>query len=149
MGTNNIQNRILHITIDAIPLERWYKKKPSIKHLKCFGCNIYLERKGTNHWAKKRYFVGYRYNSSNYRIWLPDDDTIMESMSKKGIFGSFRYNSSSNRIWLPGDDTIMESNCDTFQEHLMARQTRNPQHKTSNFNDELSFSGPNLRDILL
>ena len=41
MAINYVRNRILHTTIDAIPFERWYKRKPSIKHLKRFGCVAY------------------------------------------------------------------------------------------------------------
>lgn len=44
MATNYIRNRILHTGIEAVPFERWYGTKPSIRHLKRYGCVAYVHQ---------------------------------------------------------------------------------------------------------
>ena len=52
--------------IDKIPQEVWTGKKPSIKHLKFFGCDAYVhvpkeKRSKLDNKAEKCIFIGYRW----------------------------------------------------------------------------------------
>lgn len=44
MTTNYIRNRILHTSIESIPFQSWYGTKPSIRHLKRYGCVAYAHQ---------------------------------------------------------------------------------------------------------
>ena len=62
--------------IDKTPQEVWTGKKPSIKHLKSFGCDAYVhvpkeKRSKLDNNAKKCIFPGYKYCMKRYKIWNP------------------------------------------------------------------------------
>ncbi|UYV81244.1 hypothetical protein LAZ67_20000445 [Cordylochernes scorpioides] len=54
----------------------WYKRKPSILHLKTFGCNAYVHipkdnRKKLDKKSIRTFFVEYTETNKNYRMWDP------------------------------------------------------------------------------
>ena len=60
--------------IDKNSQEVWIGKKPSIKHLKVFGCDAYVhvpkgKRTKLDNKAKKCIFIGYKYGMKGYKIW--------------------------------------------------------------------------------
>ena len=62
--------------IDKTPQEVWNGKKPSIKHLKVFGCDAYVhvpKEKGSklHNKAEKCIFIGYKYGMKGHKIWNP------------------------------------------------------------------------------
>ncbi|UYV66529.1 hypothetical protein LAZ67_4001965 [Cordylochernes scorpioides] len=61
---------------NSTPYEIWYKRKPSILHLKTFGCNAYVHipkdnRKKLDKKSIRTFFVGYTETNKNYRMWDP------------------------------------------------------------------------------
>ncbi|UYV60538.1 K02A2.6-like [Cordylochernes scorpioides] len=61
---------------NSTPYEIWYKRKPSILHLKTFGCNAYVHipkdnRKKLDKMSIRTFFVGYTETNKNYRMWDP------------------------------------------------------------------------------
>ena len=62
--------------IDKTPQEVWTGKKPSIKHLKVFGCDDYVhvpkeKRSKLDNKAEKCIFIGYKYGMEGYKLWNP------------------------------------------------------------------------------
>ena len=56
------------------PFEKWFERKPEIKHLRIYGSEAYLnipkeKRKKFDEKSRKLIFVGYDGESSNYRLW--------------------------------------------------------------------------------
>ncbi|UYV63270.1 K02A2.6-like, partial [Cordylochernes scorpioides] len=61
---------------NSTPYEIWYKRKPSILHLKTFECNAYVHipkdnRKKLDKKSIRTFFVGYTETNKNYRMWDP------------------------------------------------------------------------------
>ena len=66
---------------DKTPFEAWYGKKPSVKHLKVFGCAAYShvakdERKKLDPKAKKCSFLGYAAQRKGYRLYDTEKSSI-------------------------------------------------------------------------
>ena len=62
--------------LDKTPQEVWTGKKPSIKHLKFFGCDAYVhvpkeKRSKLDNKAEKCIFIGYKDGMKGYKIWNP------------------------------------------------------------------------------
>jgi hypothetical protein len=62
---------------DKTPLEVWNGKKPSLSHLKVFGCEAYVHVPKKNmseldKKAEKFIFIGYKYGLKGYKIWNPE-----------------------------------------------------------------------------
>ncbi|CAK9820237.1 Retrovirus-related Pol polyprotein from transposon TNT 1-94 [Anthophora quadrimaculata] len=71
------------------PFEKWFKRKPAIKHLKVFGSAAYLNvpkerRQKFDPKSKQVIFVGYDGESTNYRLW--DNDLKKISISSDVTF---------------------------------------------------------------
>ncbi|UYV73992.1 hypothetical protein LAZ67_11001747 [Cordylochernes scorpioides] len=67
---------ITKVLENSTPYEIWYKRKPSILHLKTFGCNAYVHipkdnRKKLDKKSIRTFFVGYTETNKNYRMWDP------------------------------------------------------------------------------
>ncbi|UYV63781.1 hypothetical protein LAZ67_2005600 [Cordylochernes scorpioides] len=61
---------------NSTPYEIWYKRKPSILHLKTFGCNAYVHtpkdnRKKLDKKSIRTFFVGYTETNKKYIMWDP------------------------------------------------------------------------------
>ena len=59
--------------IDKTPQEVWNGKKPSVKHLKFFGCDAYVhvpkeKRSKLNNKYEKCSFIGYKDDMKGYKI---------------------------------------------------------------------------------
>lgn len=100
MATNYIRNRVLHLGINAIRFQRWYVTKPSVRHLKRYGCIAYVhqpkvKRSKFQPRAQRGIFVGYGLESSGYRIYFPNEKVIVES--KHVTFDEAQLGKSSSR----------------------------------------------------
>ena len=61
---------------DKTPHEVWTGKKPSLTHLKVFGCEAYVHvpkeyKSKLDKKAKKCIFIGYKYGLKCYKFWNP------------------------------------------------------------------------------
>jgi len=71
-----VQNRSPHRLLkNMTPKEAFSRKKPSVEHLRIFGCPIYIhvpkdKRKKLEPLRKKGIFVGYNESSNAYRIYV-------------------------------------------------------------------------------
>lgn len=66
------------------PFEAWYNQKPSVSHLKVFGCIAYClknaqSRKKLDQKSDKCIFIGYCSRSKAYRLYNPDTQKIITS----------------------------------------------------------------------
>ena len=76
------------------PHEMWYGKKPSLKHLRVFGCEAYVhvpkdKRTKLDYKVRKCIFVGYGDGIKGYKCWNPESqktvysrDVIFREVSK-------------------------------------------------------------------
>jgi hypothetical protein len=116
-----IQNRSPHrILKNMTPEEAFSRKKPSVEHLRIFGCPVYIhvpkdKRKKLEPSGKKGIFVGYSDTSKAYRIYVPGqqkieisrDITFDEKISfKKSIEDSMDSNDEEEH-----EDPKEESTC--------------------------------------
>jgi hypothetical protein len=61
---------------DKTPQEVWTGKRPSLTHLKVFGCEAYVHvpkenRSKIDKKVGKCIFIGYKYGLKGYKIWNP------------------------------------------------------------------------------
>jgi hypothetical protein len=68
-------NRLSSLVLDVkTPQEVWTDKKPSLTHLKVFGCDAYIHVPKENmskldKKAKKCIFIGYKDGLKGYKLW--------------------------------------------------------------------------------
>jgi hypothetical protein len=61
---------------EKTPQEVWTGKKPSLTHLKVFGCDAYVHvpkenRSKLDKKDEKCIFIGYKYGLKGYKLWNP------------------------------------------------------------------------------
>ena len=66
------------------PQEVWAGKKPSLTHLKVFGCEAYVHvpkenRSKLDKKAKKCIFIGYKDGLKGYKLWNPETKKVVYS----------------------------------------------------------------------
>lgn len=81
-----VWNRICHGNQKQTPFQLFGGNQPSVKHLKTFGTPVYLGipkqlRKKLDMRTKKGIMVGYAQRTRGYRIWLPNERKIVESIN--------------------------------------------------------------------
>jgi hypothetical protein len=69
---------------DKTPHEVWYGKKPSLQHLRVFGCDAYVHvpkenRSKPDKKAEKCIFIGYKDGVKGYKLWNPETKKIVYS----------------------------------------------------------------------
>ncbi|GFT97026.1 retrovirus-related Pol polyprotein from transposon TNT 1-94 [Trichonephila clavipes] len=77
-------NHICHKNQTKTPFELYCGKKPSVNHLKTFGCKAYVGvpkqlRNKLNMKAKKGIMVGYAMQTKGYRVWIPEEEKVIET----------------------------------------------------------------------
>ncbi|GFX24988.1 retrovirus-related Pol polyprotein from transposon TNT 1-94 [Trichonephila clavipes] len=98
-------NRICHKDSKKTPFEKYSGRKPSVLHLIPFGCLAYAGvpkqiRKKFDMRAKMGIMMGYAQRTKGYRIWLIDENKLVETINvrfdenKRGI--NFRQKVNSN-----------------------------------------------------
>jgi hypothetical protein len=61
---------------DKTPHEVWTSKKPSLEHLRVFGCDSYVHvpkenRSKLDNKFENCIFIGYKYGVKGYKLWKP------------------------------------------------------------------------------
>src|SRR5579859_6935756 len=86
-----LKNRLPHSSLrgDITPHEMWFGTKPSLSHLRVFGCAAHAHipeecRKKygdgkVNHRSVHTYFVGYDKSDSIHKIWYPSNNSIIRA----------------------------------------------------------------------
>jgi len=69
-----VRNRLPVCPLNVSPHEKWYGKKPSVKHMRVFGCVAYAlkpdgERKKMTAKSEKMRFIGYPFGTKGYRLY--------------------------------------------------------------------------------
>jgi hypothetical protein len=69
---------------DKTPQEVWVGKKPSLTHLKVFGCEAYVHVPKENMRkldmkAEKCIFIGYKDGLKGYKLWNPETKKVVYS----------------------------------------------------------------------
>lgn len=121
------------------PHELWFKRKPTINHLRCFGSEVFshVPKEKRRKWDSKAIrgiFVGYCDNTKGYRVWFPDQQKIgisrdivfredemnrqPESTSNDGNFAIFQPESKSLSIDQPSNRTVNYLDSQTFDESI-------------------------------
>jgi hypothetical protein len=72
------------VLVDMTPYEVWSGKKPSVSHLKVFGCDAFvhapkLKRSKLDKKAIKCIFIGYKEGVKGYKLWDPASRKTMYS----------------------------------------------------------------------
>ncbi|GFU73031.1 retrovirus-related Pol polyprotein from transposon TNT 1-94 [Trichonephila clavipes] len=79
-------NRICHKDSNKTPFEKYSGRKPSVLHLKPFGCLAYAGvpkqiRKKFDMRVKIGIMMGYAQRTKGYRIWLIDENKLVETIN--------------------------------------------------------------------
>ena len=69
---------------DKTPHEVWTGKKPSLSHLRVFGCDAYVhvpkeKRTKLDNKYERGIFIGYKDGLKGYKIWNPETRKVMYS----------------------------------------------------------------------
>ena len=112
---------------DKTPFEAWYGKKPSVEHLKVFGCIAYShvakdERKKLDPKAKKCIFLGYTAQSKGYCLY--DSEKLSVIFSRDIVF-----NESSTGIETEQEEKRLIQ-VETFPEEESEREENSDQDRT-------------------
>ncbi|GFV11089.1 retrovirus-related Pol polyprotein from transposon TNT 1-94 [Trichonephila clavipes] len=147
-------NQICHKDSNKTPFEKYSGRKPSILHLIPFGCLAYAGvpkqiRKKFNMRAKMGIMMGYAQRTKGYRIWLIDENKLVETINvrfdenKRGI--NFRQKVNSNlgyNLNLPDyyDD---EDDFDRVKDSLTSRLVSKTSTETPSTSEKPDVSSDN------
>ncbi|GFW78994.1 retrovirus-related Pol polyprotein from transposon RE1 [Trichonephila clavipes] len=147
-------NRICHKDSNKTPFEKYSGRKPSVLHLKPFGCLAYAGvpkqiRKKFDMRAKMGIMMGYAQRTKGYRIWLINENKLVETINvrfdenKRGI--NFRQKVNSNlgyNLNLPDyyDD---EDDFDRVKDSLTSRSVSKTSTEMPSTSEKLSVSSDN------
>jgi hypothetical protein len=72
------------VLLEKTPQEVWIGKKPSLTHLKVFGCEAYVHVPKENKIkldknVEKCIFIGYKYGLKGYKLWNPKNNKVVYS----------------------------------------------------------------------
>ncbi|UYV79312.1 hypothetical protein LAZ67_17002102 [Cordylochernes scorpioides] len=115
---NYLHNRIPSKATDKTPFELWTNRKPSLKHLKRFGCKAFayipkIKRNKLDSKVIEGIFLGYDDRSKGYRI-LHDTDNITISRSVKFIEKENGFHHASTKTTSP---QVLSTDL-TFSNHI-------------------------------
>lgn len=100
-----LRNRSATSALDDItPYEKWFSKKPSVKHLKIFGCKaVMLDKKPGRSKLKPKgldcYMVGYSSESKAYRVYIPDQRVVTKTRDIRFLENSTKADSVEIEIY--------------------------------------------------
>ena len=82
------KNRICHKFKSLTPNELYSGRKPSVAHLRTFGCQVFVgkpkqKRGKLDMRAQEGIMVGYALTTRGYRIWLLDEAKVIETSNVK------------------------------------------------------------------
>ncbi|KAM1818379.1 hypothetical protein ACFX11_000180 [Malus domestica] len=85
-------NREPSKSVSQTPYEIWHGRKPSLKHIKIWGCEAYVKKlKATKLEARsvRCYFVGYPKETMGYEFYHPDDQKVFVARTAKFLEDEF------------------------------------------------------------
>jgi hypothetical protein len=99
-----VLNRTLSRTLPRTPFESWFQRKPSLSHLRTFGCPAYIyvekhTRMKLDSKSRPGIFMGYAAESKAYWIWDTTKDKIV--ISRDVIFHESHVSCSFSPIPAP------------------------------------------------
>lgn len=130
-------------TVNSTPYEKWFGTKPSISHLRTFGCEVYVNiekqfRDKLNSKSKRMVFVGYTEKTNTYRLWNDKERKVV--ISREVLFNEIDTHSrdcaikNKSAIALDMDEeliqiyeepnTIEDIHNDTIEDISFAQQDR-------------------------
>ncbi|UYV80677.1 hypothetical protein LAZ67_19001352, partial [Cordylochernes scorpioides] len=133
---NYLHNRIPSKATDKTPFELWTNRKPSLKHLKRFGCKAFayipkIKRNKLDSKVIEGIFLGYDDRSKGYRI-LHDTDNITISRSVKFIEKENGFHLASTKTTSP---QVLSTDL-TFSNHIgNAEESQEPGTQSENLED--------------
>ncbi|GBO46055.1 Retrovirus-related Pol polyprotein from transposon TNT 1-94 [Araneus ventricosus] len=86
MCFTNVWNRVCHRHEKKTPFELFGGRKPSVKHFRIFGITAYVgipkqTRSKLQMRSKKGIMVGYALQMRGYRIWIPSERRVVETIN--------------------------------------------------------------------
>ncbi|KAM2549652.1 hypothetical protein TB1_013993 [Malus domestica] len=85
-------NRVPSKSVPQTPYEIWHGRKPSLKHVKIWGCEAYVKKlEATKLEARsvRCYFVGYPKETMGYEFYHPDDQKVFVARTAKFLEDEF------------------------------------------------------------
>ncbi|GFX65293.1 retrovirus-related Pol polyprotein from transposon TNT 1-94 [Trichonephila clavipes] len=145
-------NRICHKDSNKTPFEKYSGRKPSVLHLKPFGCLAYAGvpkqiRKKFDMRAKMGIMMGYAQRTKGYRIWLIDENKLVETINvrfdenKRGI--NFRQKSNSNLGYNLNLPDYYEDEDDRVKDSLTSRLVLKTSTETRSTSENPDVSSDN------
>lgn len=139
-------NRMCHKNQSKTPFELYGGFKPSIRHLKPFGAIAYIgiprqNRDKLEAKAKKGVLIGYAFKTKGYRLWIPESDSIVESINvsfnEDMFYKSLQQAQSSGAVlgtlnWFPYSQTEnSDSDSDEIvEEKVCTERTTDESHES-------------------
>ncbi|GKD67765.1 retrotransposon protein, putative, ty1-copia subclass [Tanacetum coccineum] len=83
----HILNLVPTKKVSKTPFETWKGKGPSLRHIKIWGCEVYVRRKAQDKLearSEKCLFVGYPEESFGYLFYKPKDNVVF--VAQRGVF---------------------------------------------------------------
>ncbi|KAM1034590.1 hypothetical protein ACFX2A_038850 [Malus domestica] len=68
-------NRVPSKSVSQTPYEIWHGRKPSLNHIKIWGCEAYVKKLEVR--SVRCYFVGYPRETMGYEFYHPDDQKVL------------------------------------------------------------------------
>ena len=99
-----VRNRIPVCPLHVAPHEKWYGNKPSVKHMRVFGCIAYAlkpspERKKMRVKSEKMRFIGYPFGTKGYRLY--DKKNIVLLFAVMLYLMKLILASKNRLLWIP------------------------------------------------
>ncbi|KAM1772047.1 hypothetical protein ACFX11_046791 [Malus domestica] len=85
-------NKVPSKSVSQTPYEIWHERKPSLKHIKIWGCEAYVKKlEATKLEARsvRCYFVGYPKETMGYEFYHPDDQKVFVARTAKFLEDEF------------------------------------------------------------
>ncbi|KAM1936807.1 hypothetical protein ACFX15_014034 [Malus domestica] len=85
-------NRVPSKSVSQTPYEIWHGRKPSLNHVKIWGCEAYVKKlEATKLEARsvRCYFVGYPRETMGYEFYHPDDQKVFVARTAKFLKDEF------------------------------------------------------------
>ncbi|UYV60584.1 hypothetical protein LAZ67_1001594 [Cordylochernes scorpioides] len=133
---NYLHNRIPSKATDKTPFELWTNRKPSLKHLKRFGCKAFayipkIKRNNLDSKVIEGIFLGYDDRSKGYRI-LHDTDNITISRSVKFIEKENGFHHTSTKTTSP---QVLSTDLTSSNHIGNAEESQEPGTQSENLED--------------
>ncbi|KAM1985370.1 hypothetical protein ACFX16_013544 [Malus domestica] len=90
--TAYLLNRVPSKSVSQRPYEIWHGRKPSLNHIKIWGCEAYvkkLEATKLEVRSVRCYFVGYPRETMGYEFYHPDDQKVLVAKTAKFLEDEF------------------------------------------------------------